>query len=100
MVVRPFSLRAGTGRCSPGMCGASTGRDPPFSRSRNGGTASRSALRIRRIANKYLDWERMIDHVAAVALVMLIRLDAPVRGGGPGQQGVSSGLLRCEPIIF
>src|SRR6266850_6232496 len=42
----------------------------------------------------------MIDHVAAIVLVMLVRLHAAVRILGTGQQGVLSRLLRCKPIKF
>src|SRR5260370_14006630 len=49
-------------------------------------------------ANKDLDWQRVVDHVAAVVRVMLIRLGATVRIFGPGQQDVSPRLLRSVPI--
>src|SRR4029077_11653719 len=42
----------------------------------------------------------MIDHVAAVVLVMLVRLHAAVRIFGTCQQGVLSRLPRCKPIKF
>src|SRR5438874_3796570 len=42
----------------------------------------------------------MIDHVAAVVLVMLVRLHVAVRIFGTGQQSVLSRLLRCKPIQF
>ena len=37
------------------------------------------------IANKYLDWKRIIDHVGIVVLVMLIRLGAAFGIFGTGQ---------------
>jgi hypothetical protein len=46
---------------------------------------------IRGVINEDLDWERMIDYIAAVALVMLIRLYGAVGVPGTRQQGVSSG---------
>src|SRR6266404_9432800 len=42
----------------------------------------------------------MIDHVAAVVLVMLVRLHAAVRIFGTGQQGVLSRLPGCKPIKY
>src|SRR6267154_371776 len=50
------------------------------------------------VVNKDLDWQRVVDHVAAVVRVMLIRLDVTVRIFGPGQQGVSPRLPRRQPI--
>src|ERR1700741_1683862 len=42
----------------------------------------------------------MIDHVAAVVLVVLVRLHAAVRIFGTGQQGILSRLPRCKPNKF
>jgi hypothetical protein len=52
------------------------------------------------IGNKDLDRKRMVDHVAAVVLVMLIGLDATAGVCGPGEQGVFAPRLWCEPIAF
>src|SRR6266849_5775971 len=54
--------------------------------------------RPRGVVNKYLDRQGVVDHVAAVTLVMLVRLDVAVRIFGSGQQGVLPRLLRCQPI--
>src|SRR6266550_1192158 len=40
----------------------------------------------------------MVDHVAAVVRVMLLRLDAPAGIFGPRHQRVSPGLLRGQPV--
>src|ERR1700730_14180393 len=50
--------------------------------------------------NKYLNWKRMIDHIGAVVLVMLIGLCAAFGIFGTGQHGVLSRLLWCKPIKF
>jgi hypothetical protein len=65
----------------------------PLSPSRHASASAPAILRAE-TSPGYRDWQRMIDHVAAVVLVMLIRLDATVRILGPGQQGVSSRPLR------
>src|SRR5207245_11525372 len=44
------------------------------------------------------NWERMIDHVDAVVLVMLVRLQHTVRVLGAGEQRVLPWLSRCKPI--
>src|SRR5579864_2329358 len=53
---------------------------------------------IRRIVNKDFDRQRMIDRVAAVVRVMLIRLYVTVCILGPGHQGVPPRLLRSMPV--
>src|SRR6266436_8660070 len=47
--------------------------------------------------DKYLNWKRMIDHIAAVVLVMIVGLHA-TRIFGAGHQCVSSCFLRRHPI--
>jgi hypothetical protein len=44
------------------------------------------------IANEYFNWERMIDRVDAVVLVMLVGLDQAGRVLGAGQQRVQQAL--------
>src|SRR6266481_1092713 len=61
-------------------------------------TSSSSPRRTPRAVNKYLDRQGVVDHVAAVVLVVLVRLDVPVRIFGPGQEGVLPRLLRRQPI--
>ena len=53
-----------------------------------------------RVVNEYFNWERVIDHVAAVVLVVLGRLHQTARIPSPGEQRVLSRLLRCKPIEF
>src|SRR5258708_5329131 len=48
--------------------------------------------------DKDLDWQRLVDHIAAVVLVMLVRLDAAVRTLRSRQQRVSPRLLRRKPV--
>src|ERR1700676_3254291 len=49
---------------------------------------------------EYFNWERMIDHVGAVVLVVLVRLDQAARVLGAGQQRVLARFFRCQPIEF
>src|SRR3954467_4237995 len=53
-----------------------------------------------RNGHEYFNWERMIDHVAAVVVVVLGRLHQTARIPSPGEQRVLSRLLRCKPIEF
>jgi hypothetical protein len=50
--------------------------------------------------NMYLNWKGMIDHIAAVVLIMLIRLCVAFDIFGTGQQRVLSRHLRCKPLEF
>src|SRR5260370_30834127 len=50
------------------------------------------------VVNTDLDWQRVVDHVAGVVRVMLVRLDATVRIFGPGEQGVLPRLPWRKPI--
>src|SRR5260370_23082508 len=49
---------------------------------------------------EYFNWERVIDDVGAVVLVVLVRLDQAARILGAGQQRVLPPFLRCQPIEF
>ena len=40
---------------------------------------------IFRMFHEYFDWERVIDHVATVVLVVLVRLEQTARVPGPRQ---------------
>src|SRR5207245_3015437 len=51
-----------------------------------------------RTVYEHFNWERMIDHVDAVVLVMLVRLQHTVRVLGAGEQRVLPWLFRCKPI--
>jgi hypothetical protein len=62
--------------------------------------APASRLRASRIAYEYFNWERVIDHVGAVVLVMRMRLDHAGRVLGAGQQCVLPWLFRCKPVEF
>src|SRR5258705_13963858 len=48
--------------------------------------------------DKDLDWQRVVDRVGAVVLVMIRRLDAAIRTVRPRQQRVSPRLLRRKPV--
>jgi hypothetical protein len=50
------------------------------------------------IANKYLNWKQVIDHVTGVVLVMLVRLNVAIGTFCAGQQCVLTRLLRRNPI--
>jgi hypothetical protein len=63
-------------------------------------TPQASRSRGSRIVYEYFNWERVIDHVGAVVLVVLVRLDQASRVLGAGQQRVLPGFLRCQPIEF
>src|SRR5258708_6919020 len=52
------------------------------------------------ITNDYLNWKQMIDHVAGVVLVMLVRLNITIGIFCAGQQRVLPRLLRRDPIKF
>src|SRR5258705_3848568 len=66
-----------------------------------GVNASRaSQLRTSGFFYEYLDRERVIDHIGAVAPVVLVRLDDAGRVPGAGQQRVLPRLLRRQPIKF
>src|ERR1700719_1748131 len=60
--------------------------------------ASRS--RAYRTVYEHVNWEGVIDHVGAVVLVVLVRLDPAVRVPGARQQRVLPWLLRSKPIEF
>src|ERR1700736_1682222 len=49
---------------------------------------------------EYFNWERVIDHVGAVVLVVSVRMRQAARILGAGQQRVLPRLLRCQPIEF
>src|ERR1700675_397023 len=53
-----------------------------------------------RTVYEYFNWERVIDHVGAVVLVVLVRLDQAARVLSTGQQRVLPRLPRCQPIEF
>ena len=59
-----------------------------------------SSLRASRIVYEYFNWERVVDHVDAVVLIVFVRLDGAARVLGAGQQRVLPGLFRCKPIEF
>jgi hypothetical protein len=63
-------------------------------------TSTASPLRASRIVYEYFNWERVIDYVAAVILVVLVRLDQAARVLGAGQQRVLPRFFRCKPIEF
>ena len=52
------------------------------------------------IANNYLNWKQVIDHVAGVVLVMLARLNVAIGIFGTGQQCGLTPLIRRNPIEF
>src|SRR6266481_2883720 len=52
------------------------------------------------ITNNYLNWKQVIDHVAGVVLVMLVRLNLAIGIFCAGQQCVLTRLLRRNPIKF
>src|SRR6476660_6321526 len=55
---------------------------------------------IHTFVNKDLDRQRMVDHIAPIVRVMILRLDEPVGIFGPSHQRVSPGLLWSKPIKF
>src|ERR1700687_47783 len=50
--------------------------------------------------NEYLNWKRMVDHIGAVVLVMLVRLNASFGIFGTGQQCILSRIPWRDPIKF
>jgi hypothetical protein len=52
------------------------------------------------MTNSYFNWKEVIDHLAGVVLVMLVRLNVAIGIFGTGQQCILTRLLRRNPINF
>src|ERR1700754_5099189 len=69
-------------------------------------TFARAAERTRacssasRRADKNLDWQRVIDHIAAEIWIVIVRLDALVCSPRARQQRITARLRRCNPVVF
>ena len=59
-----------------------------------------SSFRAHGLLYNHFDREKMGDHVSAVAIVMLVRLDGPVGIFGTREQGIAPRLLWRQPIEF
>ncbi len=49
---------------------------------------------------KDLNWERVIDHIAAEIWIVTVRLDTLVCSRRTRQQRITAGLCRRDPIVF
>src|SRR5271155_2544557 len=59
-----------------------------------------SSFRAHELLYNHFDREKMGDHVSAVVIVMLVRLDGPVGIFGTREQGIAPRLLWRKPIKF